>query len=365
MLDALQAQSDKLSRHAQTLFELPAIAWLECIQQEIANPAVMLEQLLNEILGQHQENETHYSRATERLAQAHQAAPTTSHYRLTQPLSRVSRARFEEATEKAFLPRQRAHSSTSVQRRIPLAGSELANAQVTRGTGASTKHSTSFTNTSSSQCTRLLAEIGDLQNLLQTVAQEQTTHSSPPAAAHHQPTTKATATINADHPNWSDDLPSTEALPNATHNETTKDLRWHETSPNSLSPGSRQYTQPEMQGDQDQASLSTSKPLASRALTQHAENSAVTATILTNPATNNAPASITPPDPRLPSTHSSPPAHVRLAHNEVATYAQTLSALTTLDSAAQDLLLDQLLDRFEERQRENALRSLGFTGGQI
>jgi hypothetical protein len=42
-----------------------------------------------------------------------------------------------------------------------------------------------------------------------------------------------------------------------------------------------------------------------------------------------------------------------------------VAAITSLDSAAQDLLLEQLLDRLEDRQRDLVLRTLGFTGGQI
>lgn|GEM_PF-4707803 len=45
--------------------------------------------------------------------------------------------------------------------------------------------------------------------------------------------------------------------------------------------------------------------------------------------------------------------------------ARIVAAITSLDSAAQDLLLEQLLDRLEDRQRDLVLRTLGFTGGQI
>jgi hypothetical protein len=45
----------------------------------------------------------------------------------------------------------------------------------------------------------------------------------------------------------------------------------------------------------------------------------------------------------------------------LASFAGTVSPLP--DAAREDVLLDRLIDRFEERLREQAIRHLGFTGG--
>ena len=45
-------------------------------------------------------------------------------------------------------------------------------------------------------------------------------------------------------------------------------------------------------------------------------------------------------------------------------FASFAGAASTLpDPTREDVLLDRLLDRFEERLREQAIRHLGFTGG--
>lgn len=378
MPDALQAQADKLSRHAQSLFQPPALAWLEDIRHEISNPAVMLEQLLHEIIDQHHANEAPNSSVTTsrakgggikvRSAQVPQTTSTNSYCRLTQPKTRVSRTGVNQARTKAFSPQQQAHSSASAQQQVPHARSLPGHTEVRPSAKASATHSSS-SSTSSSQSTQLLTELGDLQNLLHAVAQEQLTDSSPTAAEHQQPTSKASAnatTVPTDHTSWNDDLPFTESLSGVRLDETIKDPPRHQTSHNLSPTDNRQHTQTRTQtSEQDQSSFSTSEPPALSALIPHAVNPAGTGTVRNNPVINDAPVSTVPPEPSLPNTHTPPSAHVHTTHDEAATYAQVLSKLTTPDSAVQDLLLDQLLDRFEERQRENAMRALGFTGGQI
>lgn len=57
--------------------------------------------------------------------------------------------------------------------------------------------------------------------------------------------------------------------------------------------------------------------------------------------------------------NTSMPPHVESIQNQI------IDTLIYLDSDVHDLLLDQLLDRLDLRQRELALRTLGLTGGQV
>ncbi len=392
MFDALQAETKIISRQAQALLQLPALTWLQHVQAELEmnDPNASFERLLGDVLAFHDEAGPAETFSTPEPPSVN-AVATPSRQLLTHltrsahdKRSDTNRTQLEQTTT----PSQLFSRPAPVTADFP--------AEERSASRSSPKIAADPAETTTTQGTRLVTEFDDLQSLLSALPRVSGASSSSEPA----PTPIPSARSSHETPSHS----SQTGMPRPGEN----DAPTHD-SPLTPDRDASPYTINEQSGESSQAVMATRDNETSRA--EHAPHKQAVSprgnSVLSTLASRSAreptqPVPHTIPLSNQPSTseffdqpHQTLQTAVQetrfssgqqatttmggmesprttatgefsiFSANRPADFAEPLTSVAHLNQASQDYLLEQLLDRLEERQREHALRSLGFTGGEI
>jgi hypothetical protein len=381
----LDAVTDKLSACARNLFQLPATTWMDRLQPNIMNPVDQLEQILKGILGQDQNQED--STVTPLNSQTKTSSPSalmTTGFKSGNQLNRelssppdrrnAQPSNFRSASSNTTKPKAHHQDLLYPQKLHSHAPSQPVTAPKKNSNMSETLTSAAplSNNSETAQSTRLLTGVNDLQNLFRSITQqngltsaqtETTTEqvSHPPENSDSKNPGSVEPAKPGVAPAQSGDLPQH-------HSKFTKNSNTYEQNQQNFPrrdgtsgeppPIQRENYTEGFFADRDVQNPAAAKPKA--------VSGAVSESAISDPLINPSALAI-----RRQSADNFSPLHpqsevlLNSAGSDEELQTRILSVITSLDGAAQDLLLEQLLDRLEERQRELVLRSLGLTGGQI
>jgi len=385
MFGFLEAQTDRLVNQAQALFRLPELGWLESIQSEVEqpNPAHSLENVLSDILSrQSPEQDSPYQATAEVLAPSRSTTPTFSRARSAKPSHDNSMFTVDKGQGGAPAQLREADVLSPFSKEISPFTETLAGivdavptqTSSTRGKTSTVKHGVSqqdiqrtdsVSSFEKSQSTRLLTGVGELHNLLSALPREASGQPSSKTSTARQTDKSAVSEQDrgantAGRISRRDDVSAISSQANIVQSRTEIN-NYQQTRPSSSASKLKNndlLSSLESEREQNGAQMRVRAMPDMQGEVHHSGNSSITSDTFTSSLAGGSLKQVSPPNSCLSGTDRSP----LVEHQQVHTDAE---AQVTLDNATLELLLEELLDRLEERQRDTALRTLGLTGGQL